>query len=52
MKRLLHIMFACACALFTFVSNAEAQAPDGTYVTISCANRGTEYYLAVTIIIL
>ncbi|MBP3575522.1 MAG: hypothetical protein J6J55_03405 [Paludibacteraceae bacterium] len=51
MKRLLHIMFACACALFAFVSNAEAQAqaPDGTYVTISYTNRGTTYYLAVTV---
>lgn len=48
MKRLLHIMFACACALFAFVSNAEAQAPDGTYVTISYTYRGTTYYLAVT----
>lgn len=50
MKRLLYIMFACACALFAFVSNAEAQAPapDGTYVTISYTNRGTKYYLAVT----
>ena len=39
-------MFACACALFAFVSNAEAQAPDGTYVTIT--NKETTYYLAVT----
>ena len=39
-------MFACACALFAFVSNAEAQAqaPDGTYVTISYTNGGTKYY--------
>lgn len=49
MKKLLYIMFACACALFAFVSNAEAQAPDGKYVTISYTNnRGTKYYLAVT----
>lgn len=49
MKRLLYIMYACACALFAFVSNAEAQAPDGKYVTISYTNnRGTKYYLAVT----
>ena len=49
MKRLLYIMFACACALFAFVSNAEAETPDGTYVTISYTNnRGTKYYLAVT----
>lgn len=48
MKRLLYIMFACACASFAFVSNAEAQAPDGTYVTISYTYRGTTYYLAVT----
>lgn len=34
MKRLLHIMFACACALFAFVSNAEAQ-QTGDIVTIS-----------------
>ena len=49
MKRLPYIMFACACALFAFVSNAEAETPDGTYVTISYTNnRGTKYYLAVT----
>ena len=46
MKRLLHIMFACACALFAFVSNAAAQ--DGTYVTISYTYNRTTYYLAVT----
>ena len=41
-------MFACACALFSFVVSAEAaQAPDGTYVTISYTNKGTTYYLAV-----
>ncbi len=45
MKRLLYIMLACACALFAFVSNAEAQ--DGTYVTISYTNGGTTNYLAV-----
>lgn len=49
MKRLLHIMFACACALFAFVSNAEAQTtPQGTEVTISYTVSGKTYYLAVT----
>ncbi len=49
MKRLLYIMFACACALFAFVSNAEAQTtPQGTEVTISYTVSGITYYLAVT----
>ncbi len=49
MKRLLYIMFACACALFAFVSNAEAQTtPQGTEVTISYTVSGKKYYLAVT----
>ncbi|MBR5573852.1 MAG: hypothetical protein IKW35_05095 [Paludibacteraceae bacterium] len=49
MKRLFHIALFCACALFGFVSNAEAQAqaPDGTYVTISYTYNRTTYYLAV-----
>lgn len=47
MKRLLHIMFACACALFAFVSNAEAQAT-GDIVTISYKSGNTTNYLAVT----
>ena len=38
MKRLLYIMFACACALFAFVSNAEAQT-DGDIVTIKSGNN-------------
>lgn len=38
MKRLLHIMFACACALFAFVSNAEAQT-DGDIVTIKSGDN-------------
>ena len=46
MKRLLHIMFACACALFAFVSNAEAQT-DGDIVTISYKSGNTTNYLAV-----
>ena len=46
MKRLLHIMFACACALFAFVSNAEAQS-DGDIVTITCKSGNSTYYLAV-----
>ena len=42
-------MFACACALFAFVSNAEAQTtPQGTEVTISYTVSGKKYYLAVT----
>jgi hypothetical protein len=42
-------MFTCACALFGFVSNAEAQTtPQGTEVTISYTYSGTKYYLAVT----
>ena len=49
MKRLLYIMFACACALLCFVSNAEAQTtPQGTKVTISYTDGRTTYYLAVT----
>lgn len=46
MKRLLHIMFACACALFAFVSNAEAQTT-GDIVTITCKSGNSTYYLAV-----
>ena len=46
MKRLLHIMFACACALFAFVSNAEAQT-DGDIVTIIFKSGNTTNYLAV-----
>ncbi len=46
MKRLLYIMFACACALFAFVSNAEAQA-NGDVVTISYKSGNTTNYLAV-----
>lgn len=46
MKRLLYIMFACACALFAFVSNAEAQAT-GDIVTISYKSGRTTNYLAV-----
>lgn len=46
MKRLLYIMFACACALFAFVSNAEAQT-DGDIVTISYKSGNTTNYLAV-----
>ena len=42
MKRFFYIMFTCACALFAFVSNAEAQTT-GDIVTISY--NGT--YLAV-----
>lgn len=38
MKRLLYIMFACACALFAFVSNAEAQ-ETGDIVTIKSGNN-------------
>ena len=50
MKRLFHIALLCACALLGFVSNAEAQAqaPEGTYVTISYTYNRTTYYLAVT----
>ena len=44
MKRLLYIMFACACALFAFVSNAEAQAT-GDIVTIKTEN-GDNYLAA------
>lgn len=44
MKRLLHIMFACACALFAFVSNAEAQ-ETGDIVTIKTEN-GNNYLAA------
>ena len=47
MKRFFLIVFICACALFAFVSNAEAQAPEGTYVTISYTYNRTTYYLAV-----
>lgn len=47
MKRLLYIMFACACALFAFVSNAEAQTT-GDIVTISYKSGNTTNYLAVT----
>ncbi len=43
MKRLLYIMFACACALFAFVSNAEAQTT-GDIVTIK--TRSGNNYLA------
>ena len=43
MKRYLHIMFVCACALFVFVANVAAQLSNGAFVTIS---NGT-YYLAV-----
>ncbi len=46
MKRLLYIMFACACALFAFVSNAEAQTT-GDIVTISYKSGNTTNYLAV-----
>ena len=46
MKRLLYIMFACACALFAFVSNAEAQTT-GDIVTITCKSGNSTYYLAV-----
>lgn len=46
MKRLLYIMFACACALFAFVSNAEAQTT-GDIVTISYKSGNTINYLAV-----
>ena len=38
MKRLLYIMFACACALFAFVSNAEAQTT-GDIVTIKSGDN-------------
>ena len=44
MKRLLYIMFACACALFAFVSNAEAQVT-GDIVTIKTQSGNN--YLAV-----
>lgn len=44
MKRLLYIMFACACALFAFVSNAEAQTT-GDIVTIKTRN-GNNYLAA------
>lgn len=44
MKRLLYIMFACACALFAFVSNAEAQT-DGDIVTIK-TQSGNNYLAA------
>ena len=44
MKRLLYIMFACACALFAFVSNAEAQAT-GDIVTIK-TQSGNNYLAA------
>ena len=48
MKRFFYIMFACACALFGFVSNAEAQTtPQGTEVTISYNDGEETYYLAV-----
>lgn len=47
MKRLLHIMFACACALVCFVPTAKAEAPKGNYVTISYDYNRTTYYLAV-----
>ena len=43
MKRLLYIMFACACALFCFVSNAEAQT-DEYIATIKSGSN----FLAVT----
>ena len=46
MKRLLYIMFACACAMFAFVSNAEAQTT-GDIVTISYKSGNTTNYLAV-----
>ena len=39
-------MFACACALFAFVSNAEAQ-KTGDIVTITCKSGNSTYYLAV-----
>lgn len=44
MKRLLHIIFACACALFAFVSNAEAQ-DTGDIVTIE-TQSGNNYLAA------
>lgn len=45
MKRLLHIMFACACALVCFVSNAAAQTiTTGSIVTIKTQNSNN--YLA------
>ena len=46
MKRLLHIMFACACALVCFVSNAAAQTiTTGSIVTIKTQN-GNNYLAA------
>ena len=39
-------MFACACALFAFVSNAEAQT-EGDIVKITCKSGNSTYYLAV-----
>ena len=44
MKRFFYIMFACACALFGFVSNAEAQTT-GDIVTIK--TKDDNNYLAV-----
>ena len=44
MKRLLHIMFACACALISFVPTAKAQT-DGDIVTIKTQSGNN--YLAV-----
>ena len=44
MKRFFYIMFACACALFVFVSNAEAQTT-GDIVTIK-TESGNNYLAA------
>ena len=43
MKRFFYIMFTCACALFGFVVNAEAQVESGDIITIKSGN----YFLAV-----
>lgn len=39
MKRCFYILFACACAMFGFVSNAAAQLANGDIVTISRNGR-------------